>query len=405
VPYVWPVNNVVLQLRAVLVGVCLLLANALNVLIPRQLGILTDSLSGVNDSNPWIQVLIFAALRFCASEAGLSLVRQWLWLPVEFYSYEAISNAAYSHVLNLSSDFHDSKSSADIITAMRAGQNISTMLESICFQAIPSMIDMTVAIVYLSVTFGPYEALITSATSIIFLYIAGRMIAGLRASRRSEISAWFEEYYVRQTGIQGWSTVASFNQIEYEEDRYSKTVKDRIAKSQKLQIAYLVAYAFQYLVLLAGLLAGAFLAVWQVTTGQATPGQFVMLLTYWAQLVSPLHFFAGLGRNISRNMIDAEQLLDIMKTKPSVVNRENADDFKFTGGAVDFDHVSFSYDNKKQILKDVSFSVSPGTTVAFVGATGAGKSTILKLLDRFYDATEGEIRIDGQEIREVDLFR
>lgn len=199
--------------------------------------------------------------------------------------------------------------------------------------------------------------------------------------------------------------MTSFNQTGHEEQRYSTVVKDRVSKSQAVYLGYLIAYAFQYIILLAGLLAGAFLAVWQVTNGQATPGQFIMLLTYWAQLVAPLNFFAGLGKNISRNLIHAEQLLDIMNTKPTVVNKEHAQELRYVGGAVDFENVCFSYDKKKPILKDISFSVQPGTTVAFVGATGAGKSTILKLLDRFYDVSEGSVKIDGQDIRDVDLDR
>lgn len=379
--------------------------NFVNVLIPRQLGIVMDSLNKTNNENPWVQVVLFAALKFVASDAGLSLLRQWLWIPVEYYSFEAMSTAAYSHVLNLSSDFHDTKSTSDTMMAIQSGQNVSNLLESVCFRAVPMVIDMGVAFVYLSITFGPYEGLITIATSTIFLYIATKMISGLKSARRSEVSAWFEEHYVRQAGIQGWNTVACFNQIGYEEGRYSAAVKDRVAKSQTVYVKYIVTYAFQYLVLLSGLVAGLFLAVYQVTDGHATPGQFIMLLTYWSQLVSPLSFFAGLGKNISKDLIHAEQLLEIMQTKPSVVNKEGAPPLQLAGADVRFSEVDFSYDNKKEILKDVNFTVPPGTTVAIVGPTGAGKSTILKLLDRFYDVTRGKIEIDGQDIRDVDLYR
>ncbi|KAK3942121.1 hypothetical protein QBC46DRAFT_81711 [Diplogelasinospora grovesii] len=403
IPYVWPVKNRQLQLRVILVGFCLLSMNAVNFLIPRQLGIVMDSLNGLDDQNPWTEVLLFAGLRLLASESGISLLRQWLWIPVEYYSYDAMSTAAYSHVLNLSSDFHDTKSSSDIMMAIQSGQSISNMLESLCFYAIPMLVDMSIAFIYLSVTFGPYEGFITIATAVIFMYIATRMISSLRDARRREVSAWFEEHYVRQAGIQGWATVACFNQIGHEETRYATAVKDRVAKSQKLYFGYALAYAFQYLVLLAGLLAGAFLAVYQVTHGQATPGQFIMLLTYWGQLVGPLSFFANLGKRVSRDLIQAEQLLEIMQMKPTIVNKELAPPLEFSGGAVRFDHVCFSYDKKKDIIKDISFTAAPGETIAFVGATGAGKSTILKLLDRFYDVTEGSIQIDGQDIRDVDL--
>ncbi|KAK4160947.1 hypothetical protein QBC43DRAFT_108502 [Cladorrhinum sp. PSN259] len=403
-PYVWPVNHRSLQIRVVLVGVCLLAMNAINVLIPRQLGIIIDSLNQTNGRSPWTEVLIFAGLKLVGSEAGLSLLRQWLWIPVEFYSFDAMSTAAYSHVLNLSSDFHDTKSSSDIMMAIQSGQSISNMLESICFRAFPMLIDMTIAFIYLSITFGPYEGFITIATAAVFLYIATHMISKLKDARRGEVSAWFKEHYVRQAGIQGWSTVTCFNQVGHEEGRYSEAVKDRVTKTQKVYFGYILAYAFQFLVLLSGLLAGAFLAVYQVTHGEATAGQFIMLLTYWAQLVAPLTFFAGLGKSISRDLIHAEQLLEIMQTKPTIKNKEGAGPLHFQAGRVRFDHVSFSYDHQKQILKNINFEATPGMTVAFVGATGAGKSTILKLLDRFYDVTEGSIEIDGQDIRDVDLF-
>ncbi|CAK7275216.1 hypothetical protein SEPCBS119000_006582 [Sporothrix epigloea] len=405
-PYVLPIKNRSLQIRALLVGVCLLINNALNVFLPRQLGIIMDSLSHSNDKNPWVQVIIFALLKVISSQAGIPLLRQWLWLPVEYYSHGATSIAAYTHVLNLSSDFHDSKSSSDIMMAISSGQSIAELLESICFSAIPMLIDMVIAYVYLSATFGPYEGFITSATSIVFMYIAGRMIASLKAARRSEVHAWFEEHFVRQAGIQGWATVASFNQIAHEVARYTNAVKTHVKTSQNLCVGYMFAYAFQYLILLAGLLAGAFLAVYQVTTGKSTPGDFAMLLSYWTQLVAPLTYFASLGKSISGNLIHAEQLLEIMTTKATVVNKENAADLEFLGGTVEFKNVSFSYnDSKKDIVKNVSFHVSSGSTVAFVGATGAGKSTILKLLNRFYDVTSGSVLIDGQDIRDVDIHR
>jgi ABC-type multidrug transport system fused ATPase/permease subunit len=277
------------------------------------------------------------------------------------------------------------------------------MLETICFQALPNLIDLVVAFIYLSIMFGPYEGFITISTSVLFLYISTTVIARMRSARETEISAYFEEHYVLQSGISGWSTVSSFNQVHYEENRYSLAIQDRIAKQKVVWIGYMTAHAFQYLVLLAGLLAGLFLAVYQVTHGIIRPGAFLTLLTYWSQMMSPLNFFAGLGRSISRNLLQAERLLDIMQTKSSIVNKPDAPPFQFKAGSVEFHNVKFSYDNKKQVLKKIDFSVQPGTTIAFVGQTGAGKSTILKLLDRFYDVTEGCIKIDDQDIREVDL--
>ncbi|RKU41178.1 hypothetical protein DL546_004595 [Coniochaeta pulveracea] len=402
-PYVWPVNNKSLQLRAAVVVVCLLASNVLNLLIPRQLGIVTDCLDDASHCNPWTQVSILTVLKLLASPAGITLLRQWLWLPIEYYSEQAMAVAAYSHVLNLSSDFHDSKSSSDIMTAISAGSSISDVLESLCFRALPMFIDFAVALIYLSVTFGPYEGFITIATATMFIHVASYTIAALKGPRRTYVNTWYKEHYVQQAGIQGWSTVACFNQIGYEESRYKEVAQDKVDKTVAVNMIYYLAHASQYLTTLCGLLAGLLLAVHQVTTGRASSGQFIMLLTYWSQLVSPLSYFATLGKTISKNLIQAEQLLEIMQTKTSVVSREGAPQFEFKGGRVQFKAVGFSYDRKKDILKDITLDVSPGTTVALVGQTGAGKSTVLKLLDRFYDATEGSIEIDGQDIRDVDL--
>ncbi|WKT44406.1 AAA ATPase domain [Fusarium oxysporum f. sp. vasinfectum] len=403
-PYVWPVGNVGLQLRAAAVCLCLFASNALHLLIPRQTGIIMDSLNGFGNSNPWISVLVFAALRLAASESGIELMRQWLWVPVKYYSHDALTRAAYSHMMNLSADFHDSKSSSDMMMAIYGGSAVSNVIENVLLYAVPMLIDMGVAIVYLSITFGPYEGLITVATGVFFLLIASKLVANSKTASRNRVNALYEEHYVRQSGFLGWQTVSAFNQIGYEDNRHANAVTNRWLREQQYVLGWYISIGFQTLVLTSGLLASAFLAVYRIRAGHATSGQFAMLLMYWAQLTSPLQFFAKLGKNVSDDFIDAERLLDIMRTQPSVENQKGARPLKFVAGEVDFERVSFSYDKKKGIIKNVSFHVPAGQTVAFVGATGAGKSTLIKLLDRFYDVGDGRICIDGQDIRDVDLF-
>ncbi|KAL0764174.1 hypothetical protein CaCOL14_013227 [Colletotrichum acutatum] len=402
-PYIWPVGQKSLQLRLVLVGLCLLAGNALNLLIPRQFGIIVDELKDRNFSSAWYGVAIYGLLRIAASDAGIEFLREWLYLPLEVYADGALSTAAYRHILNLSADFHDSKSTSDISLAMYGGSSVSDLLESICFQALPMLIDLVVAIVYLSVILGPYEGLITLATSTLFLFIATKMIAVMKERRRAHVNAQYAEHYVRQTGITGWHTVASFNQTTYEDVRYSNAIHTRINWTKRVRLGWFTAQAFQSLVLLCGLLAGAILAVYRIKNSKATPGDLTMLLMYWAQLTSPLRFMASLGKKIGSDLIDAERLLDIMKKEPTIVNKKGARPLKLVGGNVDFTDVSFTYDSKKKIINSISLSVPGGQTVAFVGATGAGKSTMLKLLNRFYDASEGSILIDGQDVRDVDL--
>lgn len=119
----------------------------------------------------------------------------------------------------------------------------------------------------------------------------------------------------------------------------------------------------------------------------------------------PLIFFSTMYRQISYSLMDAERLLELFQTKPTITDMPNAKPLKLGKGLVKFDRVSFAYDERKPTLKNVSFIVPPGKTVALVGETGGGKSTILKLIDRFYDVKSGSISIDSQDIRDVCLDR
>jgi len=122
-------------------------------------------------------------------------------------------------------------------------------------------------------------------------------------------------------------------------------------------------------------------------------------------MIGPLIFFSSMYRSISYSLMDAERLLELFQTKPSITDRPHAKPLRFGKGEVMFDRVSFHYDKRKPTLKDVTFTVPAGKTVAIVGETGGGKSTILKLIHRFYDCNSGRILIDGQDLRDVTLTR
>jgi ABC-type multidrug transport system fused ATPase/permease subunit len=118
----------------------------------------------------------------------------------------------------------------------------------------------------------------------------------------------------------------------------------------------------------------------------------------------PLVYFSDVYKSISESLMDAERLLDIFQTKPSVADKNDAKPLTFVKGDVEFNHVDFSYD-RKEVLKAINLKIAGGSTVGIVGETGSGKSTILKLLQRFYDVKGGSIEIDGQDIRDVTLRR
>lgn len=303
--------------------------------------------------------------------------------------------------MSLSSDFHESKDSADIHRAVNQGQSVTKLVEMMIFEVMPMMIDLAAVCIYLNCLFGPYMGLILAVTSLVFVYSTVKLVSLATNKRRQYMKSFRKEWLSVYTSIDNWRTASYFNNIPYEESRYSSNVENRLRREKDYRLGIFLVGAVQIFALTIGLVAACFLAIYQVMRDERSAGDFVTLLTYWAQLKGPLTFFSNAYKKISESLMDAEHLLELFRAKPTVVDKEGAQSLVFKKGEVVFDNVHFHYEARKETLRDINFAVPGGSTIALVGETGSGKSTILKLLDRFYDVTDGSIKIDGQDIRDV----
>ena len=200
-----------------------------------------------------------------------------------------------------------------------------------------------------------------------------------------------------------YETVKYFNAEQYEFGRYRGAVRDFQKAEYKVLISLNIMNVSQNLVFTLGLLITCFIAAYQVTTGQRKVGKFVALLTYMAQLQGPLNFFGTFYRSIQSAMINSERMLELFKEQPTVVDEPQARDLPSCQGEIRFNDVQFAYDPRKPALDGLSFRCAPGTTTALVGESGGGKSTVFRLLFRFYNLDDGSIKIDSHDVRDITI--
>jgi ABC-type transport system involved in Fe-S cluster assembly fused permease/ATPase subunit len=338
-----------------------------------------------------------------SSYAGLHAITQFCQLPIEQHAYRKIGTTAFGHIMNLSMDFHSNKHSGELMAAIGQGQHLYRLCDFVFLDVGPMVFDLIIALIYVTLLFDASITLIMILVGVGYTCIGSRSTSWAMNRRRRYNQAQRNEAKVQNESIGNWQTVAHFNMADYECAQYAKAIDEHNVARGRYYMVHYAGYAAQNLLLLLGQLSAALLAAYRVSRGAAPVGNFITLVTYWHTIEAPLTSVSFSVRQLSQMLIDSERLLELLRTQPSVTDRPEARSLRFTQGRIEFDNVRFSYDVRKASLDNVSFVAEAGKTIALVGETGGGKSTILKLLFRYYDVSSGGIRIDGQDIRSVTL--
>ncbi|KAL9029514.1 MAG: hypothetical protein Q9196_002252 [Gyalolechia fulgens] len=406
-PYLWPAKSRPLQITVVICFFLVMLARVVNLLVPIQVGRITNILSGEEGQYPgvpWREICLYILYRLLQGGNGaLGALRSTLWVPVSQYSYQELSTASFEHVHGLSLDFHLGKKTGEVLSALSKGSSINTFLEQVTFSVLPMLIDLGVAIGYFLVVFDAYYALVVAIVTFVYLYLTIRLAQWRAEIRREMVNSSRQEDAVKNDSMMSYETVKYFNAEDYEFSRYRNAVRDYQRAEYKVLISLNIMNVSQNLVFTLGLMVTCFIAAYQVTTGQRKVGRFVALLTYMAQLQGPLNFFGTFYRSIQSAMINSERMLELFKEKPTVVDEPGAQPLPSCQGEIRFDNAKFAYDPRKPALNGISFRCAPGTTTALVGESGGGKSTVFRLLFRFYNLAEGSIQIDSHDVKEITI--
>lgn len=313
-----------------------------------------------------------------------------------------LRNDLYSHLMNMSFSFFDRRRTGQLLS------RVTSDVENIRFMLSMGFIMMIYSVLSISLTFtilcsmNLFLAVIVSIPFPFLLYGAYRYNKIVRP-KFYEIRTQFGKLTsIIQQNITGSAVVKAFNAEELEIKRFAEKNEEYLRMN--INVAKVRAKYMSALIFIVGV--SALLVFWAggilTIQGVITLGTLIAFYGYVIQLVMPARFLGFLVSFYSQAMAAGERILEILNEKPAVVEKPDAIELPPIKGNIKFENVSFKYGDK-WILKNVSFEIPAGKTVVILGTTGAGKSTILKLIPRFYDVTEGRILIDGYDIRDVKL--
>nr|XP_046260747.1 ATP-binding cassette sub-family B member 6 isoform X2 [Scatophagus argus] len=407
-PYIWPKGTPTLQ-ALVLLSVGLLIAERLvNVLVPVYSKNIVNELSAGRGWTSLIAtVCTYTLLKFLqgggAGTSGfISNLRQFIWIKVQQFTSRGVQLCLFSQLHGLSLRWHLERQTGDVLRSIDRGtSSINNLLSYILFSILPTICDIIIAIVYFVSYFSVWFGLIVFTCMILYLTCT-ILITEWRTKYRREMNDQDNKAKSRAVdSLLNFETVKYYSAEDYEVRCFEEAILKYQHCEWKSSASLALLNQTQNIIIGSGLLAGSLLCAYLVSEGQFQVGDYVLFGTYIIQLYTPLNWFGTYYRLIQSAFVDMESMLALLSEHKEVQDAEDAQDLQFTAGQVEFDRVCFSYVPGTEVLRDVTFTVEGGQTVALVGPSGSGKSSILRLLFRFYDPQRGSIRIDGQDISKV----
>ncbi|OLF80298.1 metal ABC transporter permease [Pseudoalteromonas haloplanktis] len=351
---------------------------------------------------PTLLLIMYGALRFAS--VFLGEVRDAVFSRVTEHAMRDIGLKVFKHLHSLDLTFHLDRQTGGISRDIERGTSgLSFLMRFLMFNIVPTLFEiMTVAIIFGSL-FSIWFALITLLAVAIYIFFTVTVTQWRNRFIRESNAADNQSNTRAIDSLLNYETVKYFNNEQHEAKTYDTFLATWEQARLKNRLSLLALNSGQALIIACAITALMWLGANEVVTGELTIGELVMINAYMIQLFLPLNFLGFVYREIRRALTDLENMLGLLNTSPKVADSETAQPLALKNGAISFENVSFSYDSKRPILKNVSFHVNPGAKVAVVGASGAGKSSLARLLYRFYELSSGAIRIDNQAINTVTL--
>ncbi|MBX4893799.1 MULTISPECIES: ABCB family ABC transporter ATP-binding protein/permease [Rhizobium] len=401
-PYLWPKDAPALRRAVVYSLLCLIAAKVVTSLVPLTYKALVDHLDGnaATIALPTGLVLAYGGARLMATV--FEELRIAVFTRVSGNATRLLGLRVFRQLHQLSLRFHLDRKTGGLARAIERGtQGISVILSRVLFSIVPIVLEVALVCTILWHLFGASFSLVTLVTVVIYAGFTIVMTSWRTRFRRFLNDASAEASSRSIDSLLNYETVKYFGNEEHEAQRLDYALRQQEQASVQSQWTFVVLSIGQTFIISVGLVVVMLMAAQRIKAGEMSLGDLVLVNAYVLQLYQPLNFFGLMYREIRQALIDMEEMLKLLHTEAEVPDRKGAHALDVKGGLVEFANVSFGYDDRRQILDNISFKIPAGQTVAIVGATGAGKSTLSRLLYRFFDVTGGAIFIDGQDIRGV----
>ncbi|WP_249680604.1 ABCB family ABC transporter ATP-binding protein/permease [Roseococcus pinisoli] len=404
-PYLWPHGEWGLKARVVLALAFLIAGRAANVLVPIAYARAVDALTpregmGLVVAVPIALVIGYGLLRLTA--AALNELRNAVFAKVQARAGRRVALEVFRHLHALSMRFHMDRSTGGLSRVIERGtRGIATALNFLLFNIIPTIIEILLVATILWWMFAISFALTVLVT--IGAYVAFTLLfTNWRLAFRRAMNDTDQEANTKAVdSLLNYETVKYFNNEAHEARRYDESLSRYETAYARSEVSLNALNAGQALIMSVGLTVVMLLAGRGIVGGTMTVGDFVMVNSYLIQLYLPLNFLGFAYREIKQGLTDMEAMFNLLDVPQEIADAPGAKPLAVTAGAIAYRDVRFAYRPDREILKGVSFDVPPGKMLAIVGPTGAGKSTISRLLFRFYDTTGGAVLVDGQDVRDV----
>ena len=403
-PFVWPEDDWGIRVRVLLALGALVGAKVTNVYIPIIYRDVVDELGGTVSeivALPLGLILGYGGARILA--VAFEQLREALFARVTYRAMRRAALRVFHHLHALSLRFHLERRTGGLSRVIERGiKGIEFVLGFTIFNILPTLLEIVMVCAILWNLFDFRFAAVTFIT--IGLYIAYTLVVTeWRIKFRRIMNERDTEANSKAIdSLLNYETVKYFGNEAHEERRFDASMRGYEDAAVFSTVSLSAVNVGQGAIIAIGLALLMIMAGNGVVDGDMTIGDFVLVNTYLIQLYLPLNFLGFVYRTIRQSLTDMEDMFDLLNVNLEIEDHVNAPPLDVDRGEIAFEHVEFSYDERRPILKDVTFTVPSGKTVAIVGPSGAGKSTISRLLFRFYDVTGGEIKIDDQDVRDVE---